>query len=55
MLYIVKTFNLSCNIVDIKQFLNSFNLEKLLSAGATVTRIVKRIRYAMETFSNLQL
>jgi len=50
MLHIAKPFNLSCNIVDLKQFLNSFSLEKLLSADATVTGIVKRIRYAIETF-----
>jgi len=43
MLHIAKPFNLSCNIVDLKQFLNSFSLEKLLSADATVTGIVKRI------------
>ena len=44
MLHIAKPFNLSCSIVDLKQFFNSFNLEKLLSADATVTGIVNRIR-----------
>ena len=43
MLHIAKPFNLSCNIVYFEQFLNSSNLEKLLSVDATVTRIVKRI------------
>ena len=42
--HIAKPFNLSCNIVDLKQFFSSFNLEKLLSADATVTGIVNRIR-----------
>ena len=43
MQYIAKPFNLSCNIVDLKQFFNIFNLEKLLSAEATITGTAKRI------------
>ena len=43
MLHIAKPFNLSCNIVDLKQFLNGFNLEKLFSTDALVTGIVRRI------------
>ena len=53
MLHIPKSFNLSCNIVVLKQFLNSFNFDKLLSAKATVTStpsIVRRIRYTIEIF-----
>jgi hypothetical protein len=30
--HVAKPFNPSCNIVDLKQFLSSFKLEKLLSA-----------------------
>jgi len=51
-LHIAKPFNLFCNIVVLKQFLSSFNFEKLLSADATVTGTVKRIRYAIETFES---
>jgi hypothetical protein len=49
-LYIANPFNLSCSIVDHKQFFNSLSLEKLFSADAAVTGIVKRIRYAIEIF-----
>lgn len=51
MLHKSKPFNISCNIVDLKQFFNSFNnLEELVSTNTTVTRTIKKIRYAMETF-----
>jgi len=50
MLHIAKPFNLSCNIVVLKQFLRSFNFDKLLSADATITGTVKRIRYVIEIF-----
>ena len=44
MVHIVNPFNLSYDIVDLKQFFNNFNFEKLLSAEATVTGTVKMIR-----------
>jgi len=44
MVHIANPFNLSYDIVDLKQFFNNFNFEKLLSAEATVTGKVKRIR-----------
>ena len=44
MVQIANPFNLSYDIVDLKQFFNNFNFEKLLSAEATVTGKVKRIR-----------
>jgi hypothetical protein len=36
MLIVAKLFNLSCDIVDLRWFFNTFNFEKLLSADATV-------------------
>ena len=58
MLHIAKPFNLSCNIVVLKQFLSSFNFEKLLSAEATVTGTVQLGESDMQQRyldSNLQL
>jgi hypothetical protein len=38
-----KTFNLSCDIVDLKYFFNNFNFEKLVLTEAIVTCMVNKI------------
>jgi hypothetical protein len=58
MQHVAKSFNLSCNIADLKQYLSKFSLEKLLSAEATKlfrrkkaeATNVKRMQYATDTF-----
>lgn len=42
-----KSVSLCCNIVERKYDFNSFNLEKLRSADATVTGMVNRTLYAI--------
>jgi hypothetical protein len=44
---VAKPFNLSCDIVDLRWFFNNVNFEKLISANATVTSRVNKIRYAI--------
>ena len=41
--HLAKPFNLSCNIVDLKQIFNIFNLNKLISAKAIIIGTIKGV------------
>ena len=48
--HIAKPFNLWCNIVVLKYFLNSLILRNFFRLRLQVTSTIKRIRYATEVF-----